>query len=84
MTAKLVGYRVDKSKKTGEMFCMMNLIVPANGRDVKLVGDSVQTAFTPREQISYLKPADIGKMIELDYEYSGGNRAYLTNITVLD
>ena len=84
MTATLIGYRVAKSKKSNTDYCQMFLVVPANERDFSsgMVGDKTQVEFLPNSQIGYLKPSDIGKEIQLDYEIVG-NRAYLVNVSVL-
>lgn len=84
MTARLVGYRVGKSKNTGKSFCLMHIVRPSSPRDANHVGDIADTVFTPENQVNLLKPADIGKELDLTYEYGGGGRAYLVDITVLN
>lgn len=80
---KLVGYRKFTSKKNAKSYCVANVVQDASDREVSsgLVGQKVEELFLPEEQYNYLKPADIGKNLELDYELSGG-RAYLVSITV--
>lgn len=80
MTAKLIGYKVGVSKKSGKEYCAMHLQTEPSAYDLAngFVGTSKsEVIFTPTEQIHYLLPSDIGKIVELDYD-----RSYLVSVTV--
>lgn len=85
MTAKLMGYRVGKSSKSGNAYCQMHLLVDPSVRDIEFghIGSKVQVEFTPQNQVNLLKPTDIGKQVQLDYEFSG-SRAFIVSVSVLD
>ena len=85
MRAVLLGYRVGTSQKSQREYCQMHLMVDPSTRDIEFgqVGSKVQVEFAPSNQSRYFKPSDIGKEVELDYEFSG-NRAFLVSVTVLE
>lgn len=84
MVATLVGYKVGTAKKTGNPFCILNLVSDCTAAELSSgsVGSKVETVFAPTNQVNYFKPADIGKQVELNYDVVGG-RAYLTSVDVL-
>ena len=81
---KLVGYKRFTSKKNGKDYCVANVITTYNQRniDAGCVGNAVEEIFMPDELYDLLKPGDVGKELQLDYELSGG-RAYLVDVSVI-
>lgn len=79
----LVGFKHFTSKK-GVSYCVANVVSSYNDREIQndCVGSKVEEVFLPEEQKDYLKPSDIGKKVNLDYEISGG-RAYLLRLEVV-
>lgn len=83
MTAKLLGFRVGTSKKSGKEYCQLHLEVEPTPVDTSngFVGKKTQIEFAPADQIHYFTAMDIGKQVELDYSIMGG-RAYLNSVTI--
>lgn len=81
--SKLVGYRRFTSKKNGKDYCVAQVVTPYGQRDLSrnCVGSKVETIYLPEDQYDLLKPADIGKEITFDYEFSG-NLAYVVHATL--
>lgn len=73
MTARLLGYRVGTSKKNSKEYCQMHLAIPCTERDQQngSVGERTQVEFVPDGYVHFLKPSDIGKNVELLYEFNG-------------
>lgn len=80
---KLVGYKRFTSKKNNKDYCVANIVDAYSKRETDggCVGHKVQELFLPEDQYELLTPADIGKNLHLDYEFSG-QRAYLVHVAV--
>lgn len=80
--AKLQGYK-KFTGKNGKDYCVANVVTPYTQRDMDrgCVGSKVEEVFLPDSQRDILTPADIGKELDLSYEFSG-NRAYLIGVSV--
>ena len=81
--SKLVGYRRFTSKKNGKDYCVAEVETPFSTRETSAgaVGCKTEQIFMPEDQYDLLKPADIGKEITFDYEFSG-NLAYVVHATL--
>lgn len=81
--AKLIGYRRFTSKKNGETYCVATLLCDLTQRDIAggCVGQKTEDIFVPSEQVNLLRPEDIGKQLQCNYEYSNG-KAYLLSVAV--
>ena len=79
----LVNYKRFKSKK-GNDVCTATIIRAPFPYELRQnqVGDSCETIFMPSDQLNYLKPADIGRDVELHYDVQG-RFSTLTEVVVL-
>lgn len=80
---KLIGYRKFRSNKNGKDYCVATVIREATAREIGLgaVGQVTDDVFMPENKVDFLRAADIGKEIFLDYELANG-RAYLNDVKI--
>lgn len=80
---RLVGYKRFTSKK-GKEYCVANVISTYSQRDIDrgCVGEKTEEIFLPENCFNLLKPEDVGRELDMSYDYSGG-RAYLVDVAVI-
>lgn len=81
--SKLLGYR-RFAGKNGKNYCVANVASDFSQRDKEsgAAGVSVKEVFLPDTLYDYLKPDDVNKECNLEYEING-HRAYLIGFAVV-
>lgn len=79
----LVGIKRFKSKKGNEV-CVLSIMRPytVEENDRGSYGSEIRTEFAPQEQINSFKADDIGKEIELKYDFNAYGRPTVSEIVI--
>lgn len=81
----LVGIRRGESKEKKKPYCMLAISRPYNDKENEkgAYGCEIRTEWAPESQINDFKADDIGKEVELVYDFNSYGRPYVSEIKVL-